>query len=488
MHRNLAEKTLRRAAIYSGGNWVSSTASGTMEHRNPTTGEVQGELVIAGSSEVDDAVSAARAALAGWRSTPADVKRSLLRSLADAIKANIDDLEVLGVLDNGNTRATVRAAALRGADFLDYYAGWPDKLSGLVIPSYPGDALNYTVPEPFGVVAAMVNWNGPLVATCRKIGPALAAGNTVVVKSPELAPFQVQRFAELCEAVGIPPGVVNIVPGGPETGAALVSHAGVDKVSFTGSTATAKKIMAAAAVNLTPVALELGGKAANIVCADADIEKAAAMAGMYGAVVNSGQGCLLPTLLLVEDGIYDAFMDRVVSVVESVKIGDPLDRATAMGPLISSGARDRVASIIDGAAASGGSTLLTGGARLGGEFEDGYFLQPTIFGDVDPHAKIAREEIFGPVLSALRFDSEEEALSIAHGTRYALSGFVHTNDVRRAHRMAGALKAGSVSVNGINPLAPSVPFGGSGDSGFGREGGEEGLLEFVRTKNVYVSL
>lgn len=487
LHQQASERLVGDARVLVGGDWIGSTSEGTLDHTDPTTGEVQGRIVVSGSAEVDQAVQAAREAQPLWRDTPPDEKRRLMTRLGAIIRENIEEFEVLGALDNGTVRGTARAAALRGADFFDYYGGWIDKLHGLVVPTYPGNALDYTVPEPFGVVAALINWNGPISATGRKVSAALAAGNAVVIKPPELAPFAIQRLGELFVDAGLPPGLVNIVPGGPATGAALVGHRGIDKISFTGSTGTARKVMASAAENLTPLALELGGKSANIVSADANLDAAAEMSAVMGAVAYAGQGCLLPTRLLVHDSIYDEFMERVVAIVESKKVGDPLDAGSDMGPLVNSDSRDRVESMIR-EAEGGGAKLLSGGGRVGGELGEGAFLRPTVFGDVDTDSRLAQEEVFGPVLSAFRYRSDDEAVAIANGTAFTLAAYVHTTDLARAHGMAKLLTANSVSINGSNPLPPGVPFGGSGESGFGREGGEEGVREFIRSRNVYISL
>jgi aldehyde dehydrogenase (NAD+) len=361
-------------------------------------------------------------------------------------------------------------------------------LDGRVHSVYPGAALDYSVSEPFGVVAALTSWNGPLTAIGRKLAPALAAGNCVVLKPSELAPFSTFLAGRLCLEAGLPPGVLGIVPGDAAVGDHLARHAGVDKITMTGSPGTARAIMAAAAQHLTPLALELGGKSANLVFADAGIEKAAAFAATHGATRNAGQGCVLPTRLLVERSVYERVVERVAAALQRVRVGDPLDDATEMGPVISAAACERILAVVHRAVSERHGELRFGGERLDGPLADGYFLSPALFAGVDNRSLLAQQEIFGPVLSAMPFDDEEHALALANDSPYALAGYVHTASVNRAHRIAARLHAGYVSVNGFNPMAPTAPFGGSRDSGFGREGGREGIAEFLRPKNVYVTL
>jgi acyl-CoA reductase-like NAD-dependent aldehyde dehydrogenase len=320
-----------------------------------------------------------------------------------------------------------------------------------------------------------------------KVAPALAAGNCVVLKPSELAPFTPQVFGEICLDAGLPPGVVNVVTGGPEAGEALVSHPDVGKISFTGGGATARRVMESAARMLTPVVLELGGKSANIVFPDADLDAAATMACQTGVLNLAGQVCSLPTRLLVHDSVFDDVLARVAERAKATKVGMPFEAGTQMGPVITEASCTRILGVIE-RAVSDGARLLTGGARLGGDLADGFFIAPTVFGDVDPASGLAQAEVFGPVLSAIRFRDEDEAVAIANGTPYGLAGYVWTADLKRAHRVASGLEAGWIGVNGFPPMPPNVPFGGFKQSGFGREGGLAGVLEFVRTKNVYVDL
>jgi aldehyde dehydrogenase (NAD+) len=480
-----AAKILPSGKMLIGGEWRDASAA---EHVNPSTGQVQGTFAMAAAADIDDAVSQARAALPAWKALPVDERRKLLLRIAQGLIAAADDFMVIAALENGQPSSQGRAAASRAADQFEYYAGWADKIDGRVPATYPGRAFDFTKPEPYGVIAALTTWNGPVTAIGRKIAPALATGNTVVLKSPELAPYSSVKFAQICEEAGLPVGVLNVVTGGPEVGSHLVSHPGVNKIHMTGSTATARKIMAASAAHLTPQAFELGGKSANIVFGDADLGKAAAFAAAMGTARNAGQGCLLPTRLLVEDSIYDELTAAVVSHANSTRMGDPLDRDTVMGPLISNGAFERVLGTIGDAVKNSYGRLLTGGERASGTLENGFFIKPTVFGDVDNQSSLAQEEIFGPVLSVIRFKTEEEAIELANATRYALAGYVFTNDLNRAIRVSDQIDAGYVSVNGANPMPPTAPFGGHGESGFGREGGYEGLSEFLRHKNFYIAL
>jgi aldehyde dehydrogenase (NAD+) len=341
--------------------------------------------------------------------------------------------------------------------------------------------------EPYGVIASLIPWNAPLVTACKKLAPALAAGNCVVVKSPELGPFAPMRLAELCQEAGVPDGVVSVLAGGPEAGEALVRHPDVAKVSFTGGTGIARRIMAAAADQTKPLLLELGGKSATIVFDDADLGAAAQMAAQMATIASAGQGCLFPTRLLVQDTVYDEVVDRVRAVSESATMGDPLDPAVTMGPVISAQACERIVGYVTDAAASG-ARVVTGGARVGGDLAEGFFVPPTVVADVDNGSRIAQEEIFGPVLCILRFTDEAEAVAMANDSAYALAGYVYTRDLVRAHRVVDDLDAGYVSVNSFPSMAASAPFGGMKASGFGREGGRAGIDEFLQTKNVFLPL
>lgn len=478
---------LPSGAMLIGGDWVSESSGGRREQINPATGKVLTSFGMAGPTEIDGAVRAARAAFPAWRAMPPNERRALLFRLASLLDEHVDHQSVLRTLETGAPLKRGKRQSL-AAEWIHYYAGWTDKLEGQTIASYPGRALDYTKVEPYGVVAVLIPWNGPVVSAAMKAAPALAAGNCVVLKPSELGPLATLHFGELCIEAGLPPGVINIVPGGADAGAALVSHPDVDKISFTGGGATARRILAAAAEQLTPVVLELGGKSANLVFADADLD-AATMIGLQGGIVNlSGQGCVLATRMLVESRVYHEMEGRVVAMAEAIAVGDPFAPGTQMGPVISEDAAERILGTVRSACDGGHGELLTGGSRLGGDLADGYFIGPTVFGHVDNASPLAQEEIFGPVLSMIPFDSEDEAVEKANDSRYGLGGLVFTRDVKRAHRVADALDAGYLGINGFPPMSPNAPFGGMKQSGYGREGGLAGVQEFLRIKNVHVDL
>ena len=377
------------------------------------------------------------------------------------------------------------AGSMAMADNFIYYAGWVDKVAGDLIPTWPQPALDYAVMEPYGVIGVIIPWNVPQYNIGQVVAAALAANNCVVVKAPELAPFTVLRFGELVLEAGIPPGVVNIIPGAAETGAAMVAHAGIDKIHFIGGGNAAKAIMRSAADTLKPVTFELGGKSANVIFEDADLSAAVPMAAFHG-LGNSGQGCLVPSRLLVHDSIHDQVVGMLAGIVGQMGVGDPFTEGVFMGPVINQAACDRILGVIDSAKVSDG-TLLTGGERLGGDLANGYFIAPTVFTEVDNSSSLAQNEVFGPVLAVIRFSDEEEAIRLANDTQFGLAAYAHTNDLKRAHRVAAALEAGSVWINGSG-LRVSTPFGGVKQSGFGRMGGRFGLEDFLQPKNVYIPL
>lgn len=465
-----------------GDHRSAGATGGVYDHHNPATGVLQARVPLGGAPEVNAAVDTARATRATWRAVPMSERMAILYRLADLLDAHDDEACAINALDNGTPVSGLRSGAYTAA-WTRYYAGWIDKLDGEVVP-VTGDALDVVLPEPFGVVGAIVPWNGPMMGMGQKAVPALAAGNTVVVKPPEIAPFGALRFAELALEAGVPPGALNVVVGGAAAGDALVRHPGIDKVSFTGGCATARLVMATAAETLTPLTFELGGKSANIVFPDADLDVATSMAALLGAVLLSGQGCALPTRLYVHDDVYEEVVARVVAQIEAVHVGDPFDPTVLMGPVVSERACERILGVIRHAVDEGSGKLLTGGQRLDGALADGYFVAPTVFGEVDHDSSLAREEIFGPVLSVLRFRHEDEVVAKANDSPFGLSAYLHTRDGARAHRMVRQLEVGTVIVNGFPGMAPGAPFGGVKQSGFGREGGRAGIEEFVRRKNV----
>jgi aldehyde dehydrogenase (NAD+) len=485
-HAALAAQVLPRARPLIGGRQQNGHG-GTYEHVNPTTGLGQAEVSLAGSADVDAAVVEARLAAKTWRAWRPDERRNSLLRLAGLIRSNANRIGQVLTLECAVPAGTAAGLPRRAADYIEYFAGLADKIEGQVIPIFPETAFDYTLPEPYGVIGLISTWNGGISSLARKAGAALAAGNTVVAKAMELAPFSSIIFGELALEAGLPAGVVNILPGDASEGEALVRHSGVDKLSFTGGIDAARAILRAAADNVTPVVLELGGKSGNIVFPDADLEAAGRFAGAV-CMGMAGQGCVFPTRLIVHESVHDQIVDIAVQTAASLTVGDPLDPATAVGPVISASHCERILGLMADAETERAGNLLLGGHRLEDDLAPGFFIAPTIFDRVHGDASIAQQEVFGPVLTVLTFSDEDEAIALANATRYGLAGYVHTSDLRRAHRVAAALDAGYVSLNGFAALPASAPFGGFALSGYGKEGGRAGLDEFVRTKNVYLPL
>ncbi len=477
---------LPAGSLLIGDGRVDRTDAGTHDQIDPSTGEPLATITLAGAGEIDQAVQAANHAQDAWRDLAPARRRDLIVALADLLDEHHEELSVLRSLELGAPKKQGKGLNM-AVEYIRYFAGWVDKLEGSTIPLGP-NVLDYTVPEPYGTVAALTPWNGGLVSAAMKVVPALVAGNCVVLKPSEVATLAPLRFGELALEAGIPPGVLNVVPGGVEAGQALVAHPGVHKISFTGGTATAREVLAGAATNLTPVILELGGKSANIVFADADLDAAVATTVFTALAGMSGQGCVLPTRLLVHHDVYDEVERRTTAAASALVVGRPFDQGVQAGPVISEASLQRVLSLIDAARDRGDGAVLSGGHRLEGELASGFFVAPTVFGDVDNASPIAQEEIFGPVLSLVRFRDEEEAIGLANDSVYGLGGLVFTRDIARAHRVARRLEVGSVGINAFAPMPPSAPFGGVKQSGFGREGGLVGVKEFLRDKNVYVDL
>ncbi|WP_322754891.1 aldehyde dehydrogenase family protein [Frankia sp. Cas3] len=469
-----------------GDGRVSDSSEGEFTHVYAATGKPTRGVSMAGAGEVDAAVRAARAALPGWRATPLDRRRELLLEAARLIRREAATIAQLTTIDNGTPSMIAASTPLLAADLFTYNAGWADKIGGEVVGTWPVPALDYTLDEPYGVVGVIVPWNGPVVSVGQIVAPALAAGNCVVLKPSELAPWGCLRIGELLLEAGFPPGVINVVPGGPAGGQALVSHPDVDKIHFTGGGQTAKRILASALETLKPVGLELGGKSANLVFEDADLV-AAAQQAMTGAVLLSGQGCILGTRILVQRSIHDAFLATLAAILGQIPVGDPSAATSVMGPVVSEGAADRILGMV-ATAQKEGNRLLTGGERLGGDLADGWFIGPTVLADVAPTDFIAQNEVFGPVLAVTPFDTEADAVAIANATPYGLAAYVQTDDLRRAHRVCAALEAGNIWVNGFLGIPPGAPFGGVKQSGQGRLGGIHAIREFTRPKNVWMAL
>jgi aldehyde dehydrogenase (NAD+) len=470
-----------------GGEFVNGVEGRTIEVFDPHDGSVLADVAEAGAPDVDRAGAAAGRAAGGWRATPAAERGRLLLRLADAIEAHAAELALLETRDTGHPlRDTTGLDVPRTAATFRYFGGMADKHQGTVVPVERG-FLNYVTREPLGVVGQIVPWNFPLMFTSWKMGPALAAGNTVVLKPAELTPMSALRVAELVTAVGFPPGVVNVVPGyGPTAGQRLVEHPDVAKVSFTGSTAVGRGVVAGSAGNLKQVHLELGGKGANIVFPDADLP--AAVGGTaFGIFHNQGQACIAASRLIVHHDVADEFLDRLIALARSIRLGDPKDPATEMGPLTSPGHRDRVLSYIKVAVDDGGEVLTGGRPPTAPELSRGCYVEPTIV-RAEPSHRVAREEVFGPFMTVHRFATEEEALAIANGVDYGLGGGLWTRDLSRAHRIAGALRAGMVWVNAYKRVNPGSPFGGVGASGYGREMGFEAMREYTEARSVWINV
>ena len=481
-----AAKMLPRVGSVIAGDISLRGEAGQFSHVNPATGRVQADIPLSGADAVEAAVAAARAAAPAWRETPGARRREILERLAQLLIDNGDELSTLSTLENGVTRSFGGTRFVEmGAVWTRYYAGWADRLEGLCVDTNLNEPFVYTLPEPFGVVAIIITWNAPLLSLAMKIPAALAAGNTVVLKPAEFTPFTSIRFLELARDAGLPEGVLNLVIGGPETGAALTSHKDVNKISFTGGPLTATRIMQSAATNLVPVLFELGGKGANLVFDDANLAEALPHAASF-AMVNTGQGCALPTRLLAQRGVYEQVVQGVLQIAGHFKVGDPMMEDTFMGPLVNAAALQRVTGVIEKAKTEKAGRLVMGGDRPGGELGEGFYVEPTIFADVDPQSSLAQNEVFGPVLSIIPFDTEEEAVQIANSTEFGLTNYVQTTDMRRARRLARELRSGTVGINGTGNMHVGAPFGGVGISGFGREGGKEGVLEFVSTKTVLI--
>ena len=467
-----------------GGHFRPAQSGHYFESVDPATEQVIARVAEADVADVDAAVAAARVALNGaWgHMRPADRGQILLR-LAELIRKDQEALVELESLDSGKPVTAIRRQDLPAVlDTLTYYAGWADKINGQLIPARP-DALTYTVREPVGVVGAIIPWNFPLMIGMWKLAPALACGCTVVLKPAELTSLTALRIGELALAAGLPPGVLNVVPGlGGKAGAALVEHPDVDKITFTGSPAVGRQILRSAAGNLKRVTLELGGKSANIVFPDADLD-AAVKAAASGIFFNSGQVCSAGSRILAHEDVYDEVVERLVARAAAIRVGDPRAPDTSMGPLVSRIQMERVLAYID-IGKQEGARLATGGGRIA---DTGYFLSPTVFADVEHEMRISQEEIFGPVASVLRFRDDEEAIRLANGTKYSLAAGVWSADIQRVHRSIARLKAGTVWVNTFGPTDVRLPWGGNRDSGFGREHGDVAIENFTEPKAVWIN-
>ena len=470
------------------GEWVEGSRK--FDTINPAAGEVLTSVAEASPADVDRAVTAARNAFedrnGAWRKMSASERGKLIWRLADLIEQNIDELAELETLDNGKPIFESRYVDMpMVVDVLRYYAGWATKIHGETVNNFD-TAFTYTLREPVGVVGLIVPWNFPLLLASWKLGPALACGNTLILKPAEQTPLSALRLGELVIEAGFPAGVVNILTGGPETGKSIVRHPGIDKIAFTGSTAVGKEIMRGAADSLKRITLELGGKSPNIVFSDADVDSAVKGA-INGIFYGKGEVCNAGSRLFLEAGLKDEFTEKLAARAAKMRPADPLDPKTRMGAIVSQEQMNTVLGYIE-AGKNEGASLLAGGKRVSLDGSNGYFIEPTIFGDVKNDMTIAREEIFGPVLSVLTFDDVDEVIEQANSNPYGLAAAVWTRDIKKAHMVSRRLKAGTVWINTYGLMDASVPFGGFKSSGIGRELGMQAIEHYTEVKTVWLNM
>jgi len=481
---------MRRYQHYIGGRFVDPSGGEWFETFNPYTGKPWAEIARGNAADMNAAVEAAHEACWGgeWRGYTASQRGALLRRIADRLQHHAEHLAEIEVRDNGKLMAEMRAQLQYLPNYFYYYGGLADKIEGAVLPLDKPGYFTFTQYDPLGVIGIITPWNSPLNLTTWKLAPALAAGNAVVVKPSEFTSASMLEFVAVLEEAGVPPGLVNVVTGfGAEVGPAMVEHPKMAKIAFTGSDSTGRRIYAAAARTMKRVSMELGGKSPNIVFDDADLDDAVngAISGIFAA---TGQTCLAGSRLLVQDSIHDVFVEKLVAIAKTAKMGDPRLPDTQIGPVTTPTQYEKVLDYID-IALSEGAKLLTGGAP-GDHVDcgDGWFVQPTIFGEVTNKMRIAQEEVFGPVLAILRFKDEEEAIAIANDTIYGLAAGVWTKDMGRAIRMARGIQAGTVWVNTYRALSYMAPFGGYRQSGIGRENGAEMIKEYLQVKSVWLNV
>lgn len=470
-----------------GGERISADVTRSIAVYSPLTGNELARVTDATADQVESAIAVAEKAFETWRTTSGAERARLMHRLGNLLERDADLLAMLESADNGKLLLETSAQAKFTVRNYRFFAGAADKIYGHTIPLDSWETFDYTRREPIGVAVLITAWNSPMQLLANKLAPALAAGCTVVIKPSEVAPLTTLRLADIVMEAGFPPGVVNIVTGGMEAGVALTTDPRVGRISFTGSVTTGQAIARAAADVLVPVTLELGGKSANIIFEDANLDRAVpgAVAGIFAA---GGQTCIAGSRLLVHESVADEVLSRIAEIARKITMGDPTDPSTQMGPVASEQQRDRILSMIS-AAQDEGARLVTGGGSPDAEsLAAGAFVEPTIFADVDPSSRLAQEEVFGPVLAVTTFSNDEEAVAIANGTEFGLAAGLWTQDVQRAHRVARDLVSGTVWINTYRYAAAQAPFGGVKLSGYGRERGLEALDEYLRTKNVLMDL
>jgi aldehyde dehydrogenase (NAD+) len=475
--------------MYIGGRWTEASSGEYFESDDPFRGKPWALIPRGTSADVDCAVTAAHQAFTSgdWPKLTASRRGALLRRLGDLVTERSAALAEVEVRDNGKLYAEMSAQTAYMAQWYHYYGGLADKIEGAVLPTDKPHTFNYTRYEPLGVVAAIVPWNSPLLLTAWKLAPALAAGNTVVIKPSEYTSASVLEFMKLVEEAGFPPGVVNVVTGfGSDVGSPLVEHPLVAKVAFTGSDATGQRVYEAAARGLKRVSMELGGKSPNIVFDDADLDNAVkgVISGIFAA---TGQTCIAGSRLLVQQAIHDRFLDRLLAFARTAKMGDPMDAGTQIGPVTNRPQFDKILKYIEIAVGEGAVAVLGGARAIRPECGDGWFIEPTIFAGVNNRMRIAQEEVFGPVLAVIPFRDEEEAVAIGNDVVYGLAAGVWTRDMRRALTMAERLQAGTVWINTYRAVSYLSPFGGYKRSGIGRESGQDMIKEYLQVKSVWIS-
>ena len=476
-----------RHQLFINGEFVDALSGETLATLNPHDNSVIAQVAMAGHADVDLAVKAAQQAFPAWSRMQAADRGRILLKLADLIEANGEELARLESLDTGHPIRDCRMLDVpRTAGCFRYFGGMADKFQGETIPVDAG-FLNYTLREPLGVVGQVVPWNFPLMFTSWKMAPALAAGNTIVLKPAEITPLTTLKIAELMREAGMPAGVVNILPGlGHVAGQYIAEHPDIAKIAFTGSTANGKRIVQASAGNLKKVQLELGGKGANIVFEDANL--IAAVNGAAWAIFhNQGQACIAGSRLVLHENIADAFLEKFIALANSIRLGNPLDPETEMGPLTSAMHRDRVLNYVEVAKSQGGE-VLAGGVAPGGDLADGCYVRPTIIRAKSYKDRVAQEEVFGPFVTVLTFKTDAEALEIANGTEYGLGSGLWTTHLQRAHLFAREIRSGMVWINSYKRVNPGSPFGGTGQSGYGREMGFDAMREYTQVKSVWVNI